>query len=84
LALLAQHVIEAGKENMQKEPVHVKKLSNGCWHIKGSGVCDWSTVKQWPCHEDTIRECAGGEASEEFIRAAAQLAIDTANAQADE
>ena len=63
------------------EPIHVQQLSNGYWHIKGIGPCNWSTVKRWPCCEDTIRDGAGGEASDEFIVAAAQIAIELTQAR---
>jgi len=60
---------------MEEERVCVKKLDHGPWHIRGVGVCNWSTVPEWPCSEATIRDCAGGEACEEFIRAAVALAL---------
>lgn len=58
---------------MDNEPILIKKLSNGNYHIKGLGPCNWSTVPEWPCSEETIRECAGGEACEEFIKAAVEI-----------
>jgi len=57
--------------------IKVKKLSSGCFHITGEGPCNWSTVKKWPCHKDTVRECADLAVCDEFINDATRLAIET-------
>ena len=56
------------------ETIIVRQLSNGSTHLRGIGVCNWATVAEWPCNKSAIRAQAGGEACEEFIAAAAELA----------
>ncbi len=50
--------------------IRVKQLATGYWHVRGIGPCNWAQPPTWPCSEETLREHAFPEASEEFIRAA--------------
>lgn len=55
------------------DPVTVKRLSSGYYHIRGVGPCNWAQVPSLPCDEKTLRAHAFPEASESFIRAALRL-----------
>ena len=57
--------------------ITVKRLESGYWHIQGEGPGNWSQPPQWPCDEETLRTFAFPEASEQFIRAAMQIARAT-------
>ena len=56
--------------------ITVARLSSGYFHVRGMGPCNWAQPPTWPCGEETLRESAFPEASEEFIRAAINRATD--------
>lgn len=50
--------------------ITLTQLSSGYVLVRGRGPCNFTQVPHWPANEDTIRQHAFPEASEEFIRAA--------------
>jgi len=54
--------------------ISVRRLESGYWHVRGVGPCNWAQPPQWPCDEQTLREHAHLEASEDFIREALNAA----------
>ncbi len=56
--------------------ITVKKLSTGYWHIRGHGPCNWAQPPHWPCSEETLRDHAFPQASEEFLKIAVDGEIE--------
>jgi len=54
--------------------ITVKRLESGYYHVRGDGPCNWAQPRCWPCSEDSLRASAFPEASEAFLRAAAERA----------
>ena len=52
----------------------IHRLDSGYWMIHGYGPCEWTQPPTWPCSEEEIRTHAFPEASEVFLRAAADEA----------
>lgn len=51
------------------EPVTVKRLSSGYWHLRGIGPCNWAQPRAWPTLDmDELEESFFGEACEAFRR----------------
>jgi hypothetical protein len=55
------------------QPITVRRLDSGYYHICGRGPCNWAQPPEWPCSEEVLRKHAFPEASDEFIRAALRL-----------
>ena len=53
--------------------ITVKQL-RGYYHVRGNGPCNWSQPPLWPCSLEMLREYAFPQASETFLRAAAEAA----------
>lgn len=51
-----------------RHEITVQRLPSGYFHLRGQGPCNWAQPPSWPCDEDTLREHAFPEASEDFIR----------------
>ncbi len=61
--------------------ITVRKMSSGAYHIKGEGPCNWSTVPEWPCSRETIRQCGDLAACREFLDDAARAAEEARRAK---
>ena len=56
--------------------ISVKRLESGWYHVRGRGPCEWAQPPTWPCSEETLREHAFPQASDEFIAEACRKAGD--------
>lgn len=54
--------------------ITVRRLPSGHWHVRGEGPCNWTQPTRWPATEAELREHAFTQASDAFLRAAADLA----------
>jgi hypothetical protein len=54
--------------------ITVKRLDSGYYRVSGAGPCEWTQPPEWPCDEAMLRAHAFPEASESFLRRAAELA----------
>jgi hypothetical protein len=55
------------------QPIEIRQLESGYFHIRGRGPCNWAQPPSWPCSEEMLRQHAFPEASDAFIRAVLAL-----------
>jgi hypothetical protein len=63
--------------------ISVTQLPTGFYHVRGDGPCEWAQPPSWPCSEETLRQHAFPEASDQFIRTALAVAISLAKATSE-